>query len=654
MITTAERFVSFDPGFISGASSDVFWSHFAHSLQTSITRPIHRAEYSLRKIRGLESRHSVWNAKQVMADFIDVQKYVAETGAPREMVREITESLLARNWETFLDEVVGWKTPEYDYTHFGLPHGYMRSMNGMGYKFVEALHQKGGNTLRAEVEGNNMQRLTHWMSQSHPLGTQLFWLSVRGSKADGYPGEGLENPNMINIYTQGEVTEENPTGVTYQQYKSWLAPDDIPAFHSEVLKSGYLLGGQFHTTTDLPGDLAIIDQLIELPPDHGMDWEALIYQDEAKWETKREDYPIFGLEAFETFRNQVFTEYFNHIFSHLYSAWFEFQHQGDQYWNSREYRHALKALDTYFLSCAESVFKWTDDFDQRSVKTERQDYIAKFKKKLKISTKEPLTEETNLQLLSERLDLQTRVLRGDALTAAERQRLNKLGQLYRVSNRALSLGQCGALSPFSLAMKAGRLESMPLPTRKERLAYLGTYVRLDLPGAKEVYMVPPSYLEAPGCRVVTEGPNKGEVEGPCGLLLSNPEDDAMTEAEWLTEKHKVAQSIQESELADIVLSEAATPEEAQRFESLVDRLTTRLFNNSLDYLISGIPELSYEAYQLPPEMFRLLRESNHRLDTLEEIVTTLESGESELFNHALHVTENNTKTTQDLLEAIAA
>ncbi len=513
-MTTAEIYSSIQevqPVTPPKRSPDFFLLHFVERILSQADKQKNRLSYFSRKIRGLESRVNVWNSKALLDRFTHT-----EYESP-----EAIKSALWMDWQTLLHETFFWKTPTYELFTTGVDHSYQEELPKIGQGFVENQQQKGGELSRAEVENNNMQRLTHWINDPRSVNSVLIWVSPRGKKTEGYPGTDRKNPVMINYYYK-----DLEGGVIYQQFKVWSDNTELTTLQQLLFDQyqGKLYPGTLSDEIQLAPELHIIDHLIELSTDFSTEMlEALLYQHETKWPVNRSQFPDLNIEEFNQLSQQIFEHYFQAVLP-------IFTNQDE-----KKLQQQLKHLDVLFSSAFQTMLKYGEQF-----------LPTNEKKKTSQKQIEKLTLNQIFNRYQEKTALQLQILVGQKLTPAQIGKLKELNTFFMVSNRMFSLAQCGIFSPVSLALKVNNLaglkielNALSLTNKQELLKQLdqAEYIELDLTaaGASQIWMVPTSYLEAPGCRVGTgEVKNgiimeKGKVYGPCvtpeypfGIPLDDP------------------------------------------------------------------------------------------------------------------------------------
>ncbi len=490
--------------------------------------------YFLRKIRGQESRISLWNSKNLIERISTDERYQNP---------QALSSMLQADWKTLFDELLFYKTPTTPIHITGIDQSYLDSMETYGEEFVESQQNKGQKTERASVEENSMRKLVEWINSKPAEGSTLIWISPRGKKSEGYPGLDPKNPNMIYIY------EVKNGQILFTQFKSWADSNELQNLQNQLLKIGKTVPHAQRTTYNAQHktDFSLIKNLITLSPETNIDIEALIYANEQNWPVNRTDFPDIDRESFENIRNQIFEYYY------LYAAEVLLSDVDPD--NPKQLRQAIKELDVYFASTFETLIKWVED------QTEGQKGFLDFARNDKARNAQRVTRNV-IPLLNERLALQQKALTGNKLSFKEVARLSQLSSIFSISNRLLSLAQCGVFSPVSLGLKnintlTGLNAQLSILSPEIKLQMLQNiekqdYVELDLThqGANKVWMVPKSYLETPGCYVGEDG----EVYGPCDIPLNDPAETLalpMTKTEYETMITQLQHNMAKQQLDDI-------------------------------------------------------------------------------------------------------
>lgn len=226
--------------------------------------------------------------------------------------------------------------------------------------------------------------------------------------------------------------------------------------------------------------------------------------------------------------------------------------------------------------------------------------------------------------------------------------------LFAFGGFAAGSMQCWTIGAIQLPLKMMRPDSLTLnmPELQAQLDQVDTltkkkvleeikqtqYVELDLTkqGANQVWMVPASYLEKPGCRVNADG----VVCGPCitdeypnGIPLDHPLEKEnpygplpMNQAQFESYVQTLEASILQDKLNQQLDTKNMNEQDARKTNQLIARLLKRLVRVSLSNLIAGVIEYQHTTALLPEPILQKITS----ITALERLVLFLEKIDLEL------------------------
>jgi hypothetical protein len=243
---------------------------------------------------------------------------------------------------------------------------------------------------------------------------------------------------------------------------------------------------------------------------------------------------------------------------------------------------------------------------------------------------------------------------------------NNIGSLLNLSGFAFGLAQCIVLTPFSLPLNLmreglnmkslGKFESalnmLSIEQKREFYDVLvkEEMIELDLlhKGAKQIWMVPKSFLEGDGCEV---DPATGRVWGPCTdetgqrIYIDDPRFEqlsfAMTKQEYEKFIDVMKKNIEESEMKEIedfMMGSPITPEEKQKAQSLLHIFQEYFFLKTQklsDFIAGSDPLKPVGGKQALKQVFLRLKLSPLPVKELEIIVQELLTSAQEDLKEAL-------------------
>lgn len=214
----------------------------------------------------------------------------------------------------------------------------------------------------------------------------------------------------------------------------------------------------------------------------------------------------------------------------------------------------------------------------------------------------------------------------------------------------MQLADIGATADLSSAM-AEALEQVDIDTKQKLLRDLEAtnYVELDLPGADRIWMVPASYLTAPGCRV----DKNGMVCGPCitedfplGIPFDHPLEQEnplgplpMDQIQYANYINQLKENILQDQLKNQLDFDNLSEKDQLKARTLIKDLTRKLFKVNLSNLIAGVDEHQEAAYKLPQEKLQKIT----NIESLEKLVIEFEKEDS---NQAYSELEELAETIQ--------
>lgn len=592
---------------------------------------------------------------ELQRSFVEKPVSVAELAT---MLRADTEHLVR---ELSLAETKTTYSLSIDSKQF-LGEGYGdESLELMLSNFVQLLTEKGLSSSRAVVELLVFERVKKFFAEyaaepnlapdtPKPI---VIITSPPDTQQEGYHGidslrqfDAAESHHSF-IYVMEITGQENSKlSIQVTQYRTWHNLAGLLALHSE-------LGGGFIPDPNVPLPQQLFANTLLVPtPDVATihtQLEQLFYQDAASWVRRPDQAPsLENRGAFDQEWRQFFEDFYLPEALRLYQ-------RSARHPDLLPPHHVLAQLELLFSFFIRAVEKRVQELNTNPLYLEllEQQLLADILKYPDKATElearllelqqphkpQPLRKRQATINKAYRLQVKHDIL-GEQLTRHEANWYNaNLTGVISISNFVMGSAQCYTLAPFTTAAQMGRAFSTPGETLRLFSASLETtslfsrqelyqdllkqdYVEIRLPGTQKVYMVPKSYLAAPGCRVTPEG----KVLGPCDVLLDDdPLALPMTQPEFNQFLLELGQSLAAEETAAEIFDQQ--PDSIrQQGVILLQKIYKKIFKPSvgLNALItSSTYQLTHEAFRLPPEFFWELKNAANPLQVLEQMLLSL-------------------------------
>lgn len=566
-----------------------------------LQKKIRAATHWYKRMTGMVSQHSAWKSDLLLERTLHDERY-------QDMAE--MRQLLFDDWKTLTDEMALSMTPFYQFGEQGVNDSYQESLVELAENFATSQQQKGAPDKRALTELKTSVRLIDWIqSPQTSLGKHLIWISPRGSKAEGYPGEDQKNPVMINVY------EKRDEGTFLKQSKSWASNQQLHELQQQLALLGQVLpqkeelAHQFAVTHP---NHQIIDSLVELPPTVPYNQiEHYIYTTEQTWAVKRSDFPTFDHQEFNFFREEIYTHLEQAIINALFKAQ---QLQSQDLLTTKDYKKTLRHLDELIYFAQAAILKWIENQEKQL---------------------ESIQVLHNFALAT---TLSQQKAQGISLSMEQVVQFAELSRFFTISGRFLGLLQCGTFTPFTLPITIMKqpfslgslgefqvaVESMSAFSRLQLFNEISnmSYQQVVINGTP--WMVPASYLETTDWLE-----NNPQFLGPCNIpLTDDPLAFQMTEPEFNQYLQQLQSSLQQEQIASIEEQLEKIPAddlpEAQQLVNILKRILLKesvglndLLNNTLvtteSYFLLEPEDLQKLTAASGPTIIEVLRQIAHKL-----------------------------------------
>lgn len=430
----------------------------------------------------IRSRFDQWDATAYI-ELMQDERY-ADAGRLR--------SLLFQNFVAFADEYTRgelYSTYNFDVIPavgvFGMNDSYLDTLDTYGNGFTRKLEKNGKTATRAEIEAANMRKVNAWAAQA-PVHSLFLWHSPPGTKQEGYGG--LDGHSFLFVY---EKTSE--TQVVLHQFRLWASLAEhqqiqdhfYPHETSTANKPKTAHEIIAHTTELLPPDEKLTD-------DSAQDWTAtqlqeirLLIETTQQYATKAAELPNPNEEVFIQLRDALFERYFATVLPLLMEA------RNFETLSKKNKKRLVQQLDTAFGVLAyQPLLSWVETASDH---VDIPQYVATLDK---------------LHAIQDKHDA------GKPITREERSFFSLAApNLLQVTNRTLSMGQCGIGTFLNPSLISKSLSANP--------NFLGSlqsgYKRLTLQNGQSL-LVPKEHFAAykAGSYIGADG----IAYGPCGVPLS--------------------------------------------------------------------------------------------------------------------------------------
>lgn len=401
-------------------------------------------------------------------------------------------SLLFQNFVAFADEYTRgelYSTYDFDVIPgvgvFGMSDSYLDTLDTYGTGFAQKLEKNGKTATRADIEAANMRKVNAWAAQT-PVQSLFLWHSPPGSEQEGYGG--LDGHSFLFVY---EKTSE--TQVVLHQFRLWaslaehqqiqqhFSPDITTAAHKPKTAHEIIA----HTTELLPPDTESNTQSSQEWTTTQLHTIRSLIETTQQYAAKAAELPQPKEDVFIQLRDALFERYFSTVLPLLLEA--------RQYENlsKKDKKRLVQQLDTAFGVLAyQPLLSWVETASDH---VDIPQYVATLDK---------------LHAIQDKHDT------GQRITREERSFFSLAApNLLQVTNRTLSMGQCGIGSFLNPSLMSKSFSFNPTVLNSLHSGYK----TLTLQNGQSL-LVPKEHFAAykAGSYIGADG----IAYGPCGVPLS--------------------------------------------------------------------------------------------------------------------------------------
>jgi|GEM_PF-2111567 len=520
--------------------------------------------------------------------------------------------------------------------------GYDDPLQRMTQNYVSYLGRENGDISRAILENLILQQTENIATQTANVpGTFMVWISPPGPIEQGYQGVSSEQnwdeaerfPSKIYImWSQGvEMKTVQLTG--------WPNVSQLISFWEKMNGQPLPRTTKENILLELIAHLTITENFSGTPQEFVTQISHDFFTTQKEWRHAVE-MPQVNLDFFDQEMAKGWQRlYWPELQKLLSTIPLNLSNQ-DSYWSSLEYQNTVQELDLLFAYYYRSLSLLA----KSGAKAQAVDW-----KKIKKAY---------------HFDSEVRLYGKKTTPAAVKLHQKDISTLLDLTNRAVSVTQCGVLAPFTAPMSmanamsgmntAGninlsigggeqnntyleKVHSLEYQTKlaEYRRIQEGSYqhVALSVNGKVVHYMVPASFLEGKGCFVITAD-GKEVAMGPCDIPLNTLFDDPsenlvyqMTPIQFAEHTRQLYNYLFMSDLEKatdgIEKNATLSQTEKQRAKRLLTQLKRLLFKPTigLSDFVSGITPLAENAgTYLPGQLTQALRNSRHPSRFLEQLV----------------------------------
>lgn len=386
---------------------------------------------------------------------------------------ELMNTVLEKDWETFLDEYIFAKLhTEYEFSKTGLPNSYKESLTNLS-KNLDFEKNK-----RFFIEGENMKAVQNFIeSEEFEQGEKLVWFSPKGSLEDGYLGEEDTSYNFIFVYDK-ESQEKTKLNI-YRNYDNFKKLNNI---QSQINSFGEIKPSINQKNIKLNDSEKMISSLTQIKNSINLkDLEKIFFQNEENWLIKKNDLPNLSEKEIEELKptlEEIKNFYFQN-FRKITKAMPDSLETNDGFFQSQKYQTIIEELDLLFTISHQSLLKVIDNHKNQT----NQNFNLNNDLNLIFNSLENKEEDKN-----------------------KNNKINSLlsANLINSSNplaRTLSVGQCG----IGTFLPVGLIKNV---------AGIKDFKTINFKNSS--YLIPKEYFTGKGVYK-----KNGILYGPCGIPLEN-------------------------------------------------------------------------------------------------------------------------------------
>jgi len=530
-------------------------------------------------------------------------------------------SLLQQNWFTFsrefaLGEIVTPMVYKFDSEGRinGLTNSYKDDLAERGENFTEYLRSQGKSVSRSMLESNQMFKLKRWIVSS-PLNSIAIWSSPPGSFHEGYPNR---NGYSFTFIFRKTTTSTEGFEAQMTQVRTWMSLSEHAAFQAKLGFTPHIEGYEHPS-------YAIIDNFIQLNPPAPEDlfdkknvfsciadsqkqaWSDSQVQNilqyltdtNARWNEAKATLAVLEDEnKFTEMSDFLYNLYAQEVIPSLLKTVPEVSNVDDPEWKaflkSADYERLVKELDIAFAILA---FQPLTKFVKETAVNKDELTKKGVWQKEKTETAELSIATSTCQQIEFSLKELLKITLLDKPSRDQIDWFNKYAGNFLSTDRLFSVMHCGAgtfintrmIQALSAAQFNGVSTEGLLSMRTEMITKMSTLEKSDLfnelsfnytrqvikkpNGDSEVWYVPVSYLDEPGCYYSEE---LQAVVGPCGIKLADDIYYAYTEAQYLALQTSLAQTL--SEKIDAL---EAPEEEKTKIKDYITLIENKIYKKSI-------------------------------------------------------------------------
>lgn len=273
---------------------------------------------------------------------------------------ELMNTVLEKDWETFLDEYIFGKIhTEYEFTKTGLPNSYKEDLTNLS-KNLDFKKNK-----RFFIEGENMRAVQNFIeNEEFKQGEKLIWFSPKGSVEDGYSGEENTSYNFIFVYDK-ESQEKTKLNI-YRNYDNF---DKLNNIQSQINSFGEIKPTINQENIKLNDSEKMISRLILVKNSTDLkDLEKLFFQNEENWSIKKNDLPNLSEKEIKELKptlEKIKSFYFQN-FKKITKTMPDSLETNNGFFQSQKYQNIIEELDLLFTISHQSLLKVIDNHQNQA------------------------------------------------------------------------------------------------------------------------------------------------------------------------------------------------------------------------------------------------------------------------------------------------